>query len=137
MHATNARQRHSIGGMTDTRRLRRDLLPEIPDDIDDPAAEKASGVVTLPRRVNWSDADPTYDLDDRRQRALVYEQVLTEGTAEDVRRFIDLDVLIDLWDELVLPRAVSHAWIDWLATHRGVTLRDWRDRNEPPRTAVG
>ena len=43
--------------------------------------------------------------------------MLREGTADDVRRFIDIDVLIDLWDELILPPAVSQAWISWLAQH--------------------
>ncbi|MBA3888637.1 MAG: hypothetical protein H0X67_23355 [Acidobacteria bacterium] len=56
----------------------------------------------------------------------MYEQVLREGTAADVRHVIDVDELIDLWDELVLPRAVSKAWIDWLAQHRKVALRDCR-----------
>jgi hypothetical protein len=120
--------------MSQASKLRRDLPPEIPDDADDPRVPKARGVVRLPRRVNWSEADPTYDLDDRRQRALVYEQVLSEGTAEDVRRFIDVDELIDLWEDLVLPRAVSQAWIDWVAARRAVRLRDWRDRAGGPRT---
>lgn len=107
---------------------RRDVPPEIPYDVEAPERVKARGVVRLPLRVNWSDADPTYDLGDRRQRALVYEQVLSEGTAEDVRWFIDVNELIDLWDELVLPRAVSQAWISWIAERRGVMLVDWRDR---------
>jgi hypothetical protein len=114
--------------MTQPRALRRNLPPAIPDDVDAPGLCKARGVATLPARVNWSEADPTYDLDDRRQRALVYEQVLTEGTAEDVRRFIVVDELIELWDELVLPAAVSTAWIAWLREHRGVEVHDWRDR---------
>lgn len=108
--------------------LRGDVPPEIPDDVDDPGLPKARGVVTLPRRVNWSRTDPTYDLSNRRERARVYEQVLREGTADDVRYFIDVDELIDLWDELVLPRAVSRAWIDWLAAHRNVVVRDCRER---------
>jgi hypothetical protein len=108
--------------------LRGALPPEIPDDVDDPAVDKARGVVTLPRRVNWSRIDPTYDLSDRRHRARVYEQVLREGSAEDVRHFIDIDELIDVWDELVLPPAVSRAWIDWLARHRNVIVQDCRAR---------
>jgi hypothetical protein len=108
--------------------LRGELPPEIPDDIDDPAVAKASGVVTLPRHINWSRPDPTYDLSDRGERIRVYEQVLREGTAADVRYFIDVDELIDLWDEMVLPRAVSEAWIRWLARHRNVIARDCRDR---------
>ncbi|MDP8931062.1 MAG: hypothetical protein M3O70_21445 [Actinomycetota bacterium] len=108
--------------------LRRDIPPEIPDDVDGPEVRKARGRVTLPRRVNWSRTDPTYDLSDRRQRARVYEQVLREGTGDDVRYFIDVNELIDLWDELVLPPAVSRAWIDWLSQHRNVTVKDCRDR---------
>jgi hypothetical protein len=108
--------------------LRRDLPPEIPPGVDDPATPKARGVVRLPPRVNWSEPDPVYDLGDPRQRALLYEQVLAEGTAEDVRYFIDVDALIEIWDALVLPHAVSQAWIEWLAEHRGVRLRDWRER---------
>lgn len=76
----------------------------------------------------WSRQDPTYDLTNRRQRVRVYEQVLREGTTADVRFFIDVDELVDLWDDLVLPPAVSAAWIDWLTQHRGVALRDCRDR---------
>ena len=116
----------SIGGMSQV--ARGDVPPEIPDDVDDPRVEKARGIVTLPRRVNWTRSDPTYDLSDRRQRARVYEQVLREGTAEDVRYFIDVDLLIDVWDELVLPPAVSRAWIDWLARNRNVRVQDCRVR---------
>lgn len=108
--------------------LRRDLPPEIPDDVDDPGVRKASGVVTLPRWVNWSRRDPIYDLADRRQRVRVYEQVLREGAAADVRYFIDVDELIELWEDLVLPPAVSAAWIEWLARNRGVVVRDCRAR---------
>lgn len=108
--------------------LRRDLPPEIPADVDDPRVAKARGIVTLPRRVNWSATNPTYDLADRGQRARVYEQVLREGTADDVRFYIDVDQLIELWDNLVLPLAVSQAWIQWLAHHRNVVVTDCRTR---------
>ena len=115
-------------------RLRRELAPEIPDDLDVPGLPKARGIVKLPLRINWSAPELTYDLADRRECALLYELVLAEGSAEDVRWFIDVDVLLDLWDELVLPRAVSTAWIEWIAAHRGVVLQDWRDRAIGPAT---
>jgi hypothetical protein len=35
--------------------------------------------------------------------------VLREGTAEDVPCFIDVNDLLDVWDELVLPPTVSRA----------------------------
>jgi hypothetical protein len=41
--------------------------------------------------------------------------VLREGTEDDVRYFVDIDVLLDLWDELVLPPTVRQAWADWFA----------------------
>jgi hypothetical protein len=120
--------------------LRWDLPPEIPDDVDDPTVEKASGVVVvLPRRVDWSPPDPTYDLSDRWQRIWVYERVLREGSANDVRYLIDVDVLLDLWDEVILPLAVSRAWIAWLAEHRQVTVQDCRDHpgSGSPRPRLG
>lgn len=103
--------------------VRRALRPPvIPDDVDDPVVEKATGVVTLPTRVRWSSPSRTYDLDDRRQRALVYEQVLVEGIADDVRRFIDVDALIDMWEELFLPDHVRRAWAEWISEQRDGTL---------------
>ena len=94
----------------------------IPDDVDDPAIVKASGRVTLPLHVRWSGPKLSYDLDDRRDRLRVYEQVLREGTADDVRRVIDVDVLIDLWDDLYLPSHVRTAWRSWLRDRRGVSV---------------
>ena len=41
----------------------------------------------------------------------VYEQVLREGTNEDVRYYIVIDELLDLFDDLVLPPAVRQAWV--------------------------
>jgi hypothetical protein len=52
----------------------------------------------------------------------VYEQVLREGNEDDIRRFISVDELIELWDDLVLPRHVRQAWVDWVVRHRGVSL---------------
>jgi hypothetical protein len=92
----------------------------IPDDVDDPSIEKATGVVELPLRVRWSYPRRTYDLDNVQQLRLVYEQVLSEGTDEDVRRFIDVDKLHAHWDALVLPPRVRRAWAEWFRRRRGV-----------------
>lgn len=83
--------------------------PAIPDDIADPSIEKATGVVELPLRVQWS-GRRRYDLSDRQDRARVYELVLREGTEEDVRRFVRLDELEELWDDILLPPHVRAAW---------------------------
>jgi hypothetical protein len=76
--------------------LRGDLPPEIPDDVDDPAVQKARGLVTLPRRVNWSRTDPTYDLSDRRDRAVSMSRCCGKAQRRTFRHFIDVDELVDL-----------------------------------------
>jgi hypothetical protein len=90
----------------------------VPDDLDDPSLPKAAGQLELPLHIRWSGSPITYDLDDRADRARVYEQVLREGTADDVRFYVRADELLALWDELVLPTAVRDAWADWLRRHR-------------------
>jgi len=53
----------------------------------------------------------TYDLDDAVDRMAPYRQVPAEGLDEDdVRRFIRVDVLVELWDALPVPEAVRTAW---------------------------
>lgn len=110
--------------MTDDVRMTRATaqVPALPDDVDAPNTEKASGMVELPPHVRWSGPPLHYDLSNRQQRARVYEQVLREGNEADIRWFIRVDELIDLWDELVLPRHVRRAWAEWLKRRRGVSL---------------
>ncbi|HEU5373322.1 MAG TPA: hypothetical protein VFU51_13110 [Gaiellaceae bacterium] len=64
--------------------------------------------------IRWSGPPVTYDLDDRGDRVRVYEQVLREGTEDDVRFYVEEDHLLELWDELVLPPAVREAWRPWI-----------------------
>jgi hypothetical protein len=92
----------------------------IPDDVDE--VQKRGGRIELPLRVSWSGARRSWDLRDKRQRIQVYEMVLTDGTDDDVRTFIDVDELIRLWPELYLPRHVREAWADFLVRARGVSV---------------
>ncbi|MDT5182078.1 MAG: ATP-binding cassette, subfamily bacterial [Mycobacterium sp.] len=62
--------------------------------------------VELPLNLNWSQPGREFRLSDRGDRARVYELVLCEGGDADVLRYIDGALLVDLWEELVLPRAV-------------------------------
>lgn len=78
-------------------------LPRLP-------VAQALRVVELPMHVNWSDRERRFDMRDRRQRARVYEHVLREGGPQDVLTYVDGALLIDLWGELVLPRAVRAGW---------------------------
>lgn len=72
--------------------------------------DEALATVELPLHLNWSDRGRRYDLRDRHQRARVYEIVLREGGPADVLTYVDGALLLDLWDEMVLPTAVRAAW---------------------------
>jgi hypothetical protein len=98
------------------------MLADIPDDLDDAAVEKASGVVRLPFHLDWSTPGAGHDLDDPETRAHVYGKVIREGLAEDLRHYIDVDWLIKLWPRVGVPRTHTEAWIDWVREHRGVEL---------------
>lgn len=84
----------------------------VPDDVADPTIKKARGRVQLPLHVRWSGPPKVYDLAERADRIRVYEQVLREGNDYDVRRFIDVEELLVLWHELVLPDYVRRAWAE-------------------------
>ncbi len=94
----------------------------VPDDVDDPRHLKASGRVQLPIWIRWSGEPITYDLDNSVDRRRAYEQILREGTDDDIRHFIDVDIVAAEWDELVLPARVRRAWAAWFRRHRGVDL---------------
>jgi transcriptional regulator with XRE-family HTH domain len=72
--------------------------------------DRAFASVVLPLHLNWSDPGRRFDLRDRAQRAWVYEIVLREGMPEDILTYVDGALLIDLWDELVIPRDIRAAW---------------------------
>jgi transcriptional regulator with XRE-family HTH domain len=80
-----------------------DRLPRLPLD-------EAVAVVVLPLHLNWSDRGRSFDLRDRRQRAVVYERVLREGGRVDILTYVDGALLVDLWDDLVLPAGIRAAW---------------------------
>lgn len=72
--------------------------------------DRAFATVVMPLHLNWSDRGRRYDLRDRRQRARVYELVLREGGPAEVIAYVDGALLVDLWDELVLPLGIRAAW---------------------------
>jgi hypothetical protein len=94
----------------------------VADDVDSQGLVKASGVVELPFHVRWSEPTMRYELQDRADRIRVYEQVFREGTEEDVKFFVDVDQLFELWDDLVLPPSVRRTWAKWFRVHRSVDL---------------
>ena len=93
----------------------------IPDEMEDRTLPKASGVHTLPRRVAWSHPR-TFDFDDPSRLRLAYQIVMTEGYDQDVLFYIDLDRLLEVWDDLFLSPYVRDAWTEWLSA-RGLIPR--------------
>jgi hypothetical protein len=51
-----------------------------------------------------------FDLRSRADRSRVYEIVLQEGTPADILTYVDGALLVDLWEDLVLPRVIRSAW---------------------------
>jgi transcriptional regulator with XRE-family HTH domain len=66
--------------------------------------------VELPVALNWSQPGRVFRPVERSDRARLYEVVLREGGPDDVLRYLDGVLLVDIWDELVLPRYVRVAW---------------------------
>jgi len=75
------------------------------------------GAVLIPDHVDPTNPRRVYELDDPAERKYLYEIVLTDGTAADVKRFIARSILVDLWGRLYLPASIRTAWADtvtWL-----------------------
>ena len=51
-----------------------------------------------------------WDMRDREQRKGVYEQLIRRGLPQQMIRWMDGALLVDLWDELDLPDPVRQAW---------------------------
>lgn len=90
----------------------------IPDRMEDRSLPKASGMHRLPHRVAWSHPR-RFDFDNPHDLRRAYEIVLTEGLEEDVLFYIDLDRLLEVWDDLWLSPWIRNAWTEWL-TARGL-----------------
>jgi hypothetical protein len=57
-----------------------------------------------------SGAARTFDLASEAERIELYEIVLTDGTAEDISRYVNREELLRLWPRLWLPPYVRQVW---------------------------
>ncbi|MGW7275036.1 hypothetical protein ACWGH5_31510 [Streptomyces sp. NPDC054864] len=82
-------------------------LPESLDDLHGPA----QGVVELPLHIAWSGMT-SYDMSNPRQRMGLYRTVLHEGLREDLPRYLNHDLLLQLWPVLrtLVGRTVRTVW---------------------------
>ncbi|MEV7691666.1 hypothetical protein ACFW1F_18240 [Streptomyces bungoensis] len=69
------------------------------------------GVVELPLHVAWSGMT-SYDLGKPRQRMGLYRTVLHEGLHDDLPRFLNRDLLLQMWPVLrtLVGRTVRSVW---------------------------
>jgi hypothetical protein len=71
---------------------------------------RTTGVVTLPRHLDWS-GSADYDLDSPGRIVDLYRTVLIEATKpDDLHEFLDRAVLTRLWATLWLPPDLRRAW---------------------------
>ena len=82
----------------------------VPDRLPRLDVARAFARVRLPLHLNWSAPGREFNLGSRADRARVYEMVLQEGRPADILAHIDGALLLDLWDDLVLPQPVRSAW---------------------------
>lgn len=94
----------------------------VPDRLPQLVPGRALAVVVLPLSLNWSQPGRVFRLADRGDRARVYEMVLREGGSDDVLAYVDGNLLVDLWPELVLPRDVRAAWSPLIEQFAGATV---------------
>ncbi|MFF0018775.1 hypothetical protein [Streptomyces sp. NPDC005374] len=84
-------------------------LPESLDELHGPT----HAVVELPLHLAWSGMT-SYNLDNPRQRMGLYRTVLHEGLHDDLPRYLNRDLLLQLWPVLrtLVGRTVRTVWED-------------------------
>jgi hypothetical protein len=82
------------------------LVPETMEELAGPL----TGIVMLPERLDWSER-AEFRLDDPAERNLMYERVIREATRpDDLRAYLNGEVLRDVWRSLYLPVRVRRLW---------------------------
>jgi hypothetical protein len=84
-------------------------LPKSLDELQGPT----QGVVELPLHMAWSGMT-SYDMSKPRQRMGLYRTVLHEGLRDDLPRYLNRDLLLQLWPVLrtLVGRTVRAVWED-------------------------
>lgn len=84
------------------------LLPETLEELAGPVG----GVILLPRHLDWSERIELH-LDDPAELKLLYQRVIREAVrAEDLRRYLNAQLLRNVWPGLFLPVRARRLWED-------------------------
>jgi len=71
---------------------------------------RALATITPGQDLWWSGPPRSFDLADRSDRLRAYEIVLREGTPGDIVSIVDEVLLIEAWNDLVVPADLRRAW---------------------------
>jgi hypothetical protein len=83
----------------------------VPDSLDE-LTGLVTGVVDLPVHLDWG-PDPSYDLADPDRRLALYVAVISEaGSVAELARYLNHELLVELWPRLRLPRHCVRRWHD-------------------------
>ncbi|MCX5342514.1 transcriptional regulator [Streptomyces atratus] len=98
----------SLPGLSDLRRAK--FARRVPAALTELAGPE-HGTVSLPLHLAWSGLT-TFDLDQPRLRMSYYRIVLAEGQHDDLVRYLNGGLLIDLWPTLrtLISRDVREVW---------------------------
>ncbi|MDZ7733546.1 MAG: helix-turn-helix transcriptional regulator [Acidimicrobiia bacterium] len=94
----------------------------VPDRLPRLEVDDAFRRLELPLHLEWSGGDRAVELSDRRARARVYETALREGRPRDIEALVDGTLLVDLWEDIVLPRQLRAAWQPLIDEARGADV---------------
>ncbi|MFK0288815.1 hypothetical protein ACIQVL_51365 [Streptomyces sp. NPDC090499] len=90
--------------------LRARYKQRLPSSLDELTGPE-HGMAELPLHIAWSGLR-TLDLDRPRQRISLYRTVLAEGMRADLCRFLNRDILLQLWPVLhkLISRHIKDVW---------------------------
>lgn len=83
------------------------------------------GSVTLPHSVFWAPGSKTLSIDCEATRMQAYQAVLSEGTVEQVREYVNRDLLIEMWPRLNVPIRVAKGWEQRFPELQGNMRASW------------
>lgn len=88
----------------------RDLKPYCVVESLSELAGPFAGFVTLPVTLRWVPGERRYNVSELAEAQIVYQAVLSEGTREDIRFYLNKDRLVELWPKLNLDRRIVAIW---------------------------
>lgn len=101
--------RHAGNHSNEPRVLIQDVIPyEVAGSLD-ALQGPGEGVLTLPHHIYWG---PQADCDLGQPEGVfkAYQAILREGTRADQEQLLNADLLVKVWDELMLPVRVRDLW---------------------------